>query len=136
MAIPQSSAAKNAREWAEEIKANPCTSYWLREALTKLFQRDPLDAERDAELLHRSPELAEKARPQNRRAREAWADTAWTIILQDTYHVSVVAEQVDFTPRVPNHLLPVNKPSERASVELRTRSRVAQHRRGCGVANG
>jgi hypothetical protein len=44
---------RNAREWAEEIKANPCTSYWLREALTKLFQRDCLDAERDAELLHR-----------------------------------------------------------------------------------
>jgi hypothetical protein len=44
---------RNAREWAEEIKANPCTSYWLREALTKLLQRDPLDAERDAELLHR-----------------------------------------------------------------------------------
>jgi hypothetical protein len=44
---------RNAREWAEEIKANPCTSYWLRQALKKLFHRNPLDAERDAELLHR-----------------------------------------------------------------------------------
>lgn len=53
MTTQQSSGPKNAREWANEIKANPCTSDWLRGALTRMFKRDPLDAERDAELLHR-----------------------------------------------------------------------------------
>ncbi len=44
---------KNAKEWAEQVQADPCASYWLKEALTVMFDRDPLDALRDADLLRR-----------------------------------------------------------------------------------
>lgn len=31
--------------------ADPCTTYWLRDALKSALARDPLDALRDAEML-------------------------------------------------------------------------------------
>jgi hypothetical protein len=34
-----------------EVLADPSTSYWLRDALKSAFQRDPVDALADAELL-------------------------------------------------------------------------------------
>jgi len=34
-----------------EVLADPATSYWLRDALKSAFQRDPVDALADAELL-------------------------------------------------------------------------------------
>lgn len=45
--------AQSAAQWAKELQADPCISFWLKEALATLLNRDPLDAERDAELLHR-----------------------------------------------------------------------------------
>ena len=33
------------------LQTDPSVSYWLRDAATKLYQRDPIDALRDAELL-------------------------------------------------------------------------------------
>jgi hypothetical protein len=45
--------AQSAVEWAKELQADPCISFWLKDALAELLDRDPLDAERDAELLHR-----------------------------------------------------------------------------------
>lgn len=35
----------------DELIASPCTSYWLKDALRVLSQRDVLDASRDAEIL-------------------------------------------------------------------------------------
>jgi hypothetical protein len=34
-----------------EVLNNPCTSYWLKDAIRTAFNRDILDALRDAELL-------------------------------------------------------------------------------------
>lgn len=36
---------------ASSLLADPCTSYWLKEALRANLNRDPVDAVRDAELL-------------------------------------------------------------------------------------
>lgn len=36
---------------AEEVLANPATSFWLQSALRSATQRDPVDAVHDAELL-------------------------------------------------------------------------------------
>lgn len=36
---------------AKAIYDSPCTSYWLKQAIDELTQRDPCDAARDAELL-------------------------------------------------------------------------------------
>jgi hypothetical protein len=45
--------AQTAIQWAKALRQDPCISFWLKQALTDLLDRDPLDAERDAELLHR-----------------------------------------------------------------------------------
>jgi hypothetical protein len=34
-----------------EVLANPCTSYWLRDAIRSAVRRDPVDALNDAEFL-------------------------------------------------------------------------------------
>lgn len=36
----------------EEITADPTTSYWLKNALKEMMDRDPIDAANDAHLLH------------------------------------------------------------------------------------
>ena len=40
------------REKQAEIMLSDATSYWLKGALAELTRRDPLDALRDAEILH------------------------------------------------------------------------------------
>ena len=35
----------------ERVKDSPCSSFWLKDALAALLQRDCLDAARDAEVL-------------------------------------------------------------------------------------
>jgi hypothetical protein len=42
-----------------EIIANPCTSYWLRDALKSAMQRDPVDALRDARTIRRGVHVRE-----------------------------------------------------------------------------
>jgi hypothetical protein len=62
----------------EEILADPCTSYWLKNALASALERDCVDASHDAELLahvlseraqdivaSRWPAQVPKERPQN-----------------------------------------------------------------------
>mgnify|MGYP003660473685 FL=1 len=37
----------------QEILKDPATSYWLRDALTALLERDPVDALHDTEILQK-----------------------------------------------------------------------------------
>jgi hypothetical protein len=37
----------------QEILRDPATSYWLRDALTALLERDPVDALHDTEILQK-----------------------------------------------------------------------------------
>ena len=45
--------AQTAAQWKDELLQDPSVSYWLKDALRALFDRDCLDAARDSELLHR-----------------------------------------------------------------------------------
>lgn len=42
---------KNEKIPVEAVLADPCVSFWLKDAIRALEKRDPVDAEGDAELL-------------------------------------------------------------------------------------
>jgi len=39
-------------QYVAEVEDHPATSFWLKAAIKALEQRDPIDADSDAEVLH------------------------------------------------------------------------------------
>jgi hypothetical protein len=55
---------KSFERTAESIEVDPCSSYWLKERIKELKERDPFDALRDIETLNWLFEMrAEELKP-------------------------------------------------------------------------